>query len=71
MEEEIAENRIRRRAFEIKSKGLGIYTTERDATPASMPAQAVLFHCGAFQPLWQQAGLIQAGPRLRDGSGSV
>jgi hypothetical protein len=42
MEEEIAEDGIRRRAFEIKYKGLGIYTTERDATPASIPAQAVL-----------------------------
>ena len=36
-----------------------------------MPVQAVLFHYGAFQPLWQQAGLIQVGPRLRDGCGSV
>jgi hypothetical protein len=39
--------------------------------PASMPVPAVLFHYEAFQPLWQQAGLIQAGPRLRNGLGSV
>jgi hypothetical protein len=36
-----------------------------------MPVSVVLFHYGAFQPLWQQAGLIQAGPRLSEGSGSV
>jgi hypothetical protein len=32
---------------------------------------ALLFHYGAFQPLWQQPGLIQAGPRLTGGSSSV
>jgi hypothetical protein len=31
----------------------------------------LLFHYGAFQPLWQQPGLIQAGPRLNGGSSSV
>ena len=31
----------------------------------------LLFHYGAFQPLWQQPGLIQAGPRLTGGSSSV
>jgi len=30
----------------------------------SMQYPALLFHFGAFQPLWQQPGLIQAGPRL-------
>jgi hypothetical protein len=32
---------------------------------------ALLFHYGAFQNLWQQPGLIQAGPRLTGGSGSI
>ena len=36
-----------------------------------MPAPTLLFHYGAFQPLWQQPGLIQAGPRLTCGSSSV
>ncbi|NDC36386.1 MAG: glycosyltransferase family 1 protein, partial [Synechococcaceae bacterium WB9_2_112] len=36
-----------------------------------MSAQAVLFHYGSFQPLWQQPGLIQCGPRLVAGEGSV
>jgi hypothetical protein len=36
-----------------------------------MQVPVVLFHCGAFQPLWQQPGLIQAAPCIRDGSGSV
>jgi hypothetical protein len=31
----------------------------------------LLFHHGAFQPLWQQPGLIQAGPRVTVGSSSV
>jgi hypothetical protein len=31
----------------------------------------LLFHHGAFQPFWQQPGLIQAGPRLTHGSSSV
>ena len=30
-----------------------------------------LFHYGAFQPLWQQPGLIQAGPRVHEGSGGI
>jgi hypothetical protein len=36
-----------------------------------MPDPALLFHYGAFQPLWQQPGLIQAGPRLTGSSSSV
>jgi hypothetical protein len=35
-----------------------------------MQAQVLLFHHSPFQPLWQQPGLIQAGPRLAGGSGS-
>jgi hypothetical protein len=31
---------------------------------------ALLFHYVVFQPLWQQPGLIQAGPRLNGGSSS-
>ena len=31
----------------------------------------VLFHYGAFQPLWQQPGLIQCGPRLESGPAAV
>ena len=29
-----------------------------------MSVPALLFHYGAFQPLWQQPGLIQAGPAM-------
>ena len=29
-----------------------------------MPVPTLLFHYGAFQPLWQQPGLIQAGPAM-------
>jgi hypothetical protein len=36
-----------------------------------MQAQVLLFHHGPFQPLWQQPGLIQAGPCLTGGSSSV
>ena len=35
-----------------------------------MPVPAVLLNYGTFQSLGQQAGLIQTGPRLRDGCGS-
>jgi hypothetical protein len=38
---------------------------------AYIPVLAALFHYGAFQLLWQHGGLIQAGPRLRDGSTSM
>jgi len=31
----------------------------------------VLFHYGAFQPHWQQSGLIQCGPRLEQGLHSM
>ena len=30
-----------------------------------------LFHYGAFQPLWQQPGLLQVGPRLTDSPASL
>ena len=30
-----------------------------------------LFHYGVFQPLWQQPGLIQAGPRVHEGPGGI
>ena len=30
-----------------------------------MLRQAILFHYGPFQPLWQQPGLIQCGPRIQ------
>ena len=33
-------------------------------------SMALLFHYGAFQPFWQQPGLIQVGPRLNGGSSS-
>ena len=36
-----------------------------------MKAPVRLFHYGTFQPLWQQPGLIQLGPRLTDGSASL
>jgi len=36
-----------------------------------MLPQVVLFHYGAFQPLWQQPGLIQCGPQLEAGSAAV
>jgi len=32
-----------------------------------MSPSMVLFHYGPFQPLWQQPGLIQCGPRLEPG----
>jgi hypothetical protein len=36
-----------------------------------MPSPTVLFHYGTDQSLWQQPGLIQAGPRLTGGTSSV
>ena len=35
------------------------------------PITTVLFHYGTFQPLWQQASLLQAGPRIPDGPESL
>ena len=32
-----------------------------------MPAVPILFHYGEFEPLWQQAGMKQAGPRMGKG----
>lgn len=37
----------------------------------AMQAPVRLFHYGAFQPLWQQPGLMQVGPGLTDGESSV
>ncbi len=31
-----------------------------------MATTTILFHYGAFQPLWQQQGLLQAGPQITD-----
>jgi hypothetical protein len=36
-----------------------------------MTSMVLLFHHGAFQPLWQQPGLIQAGPGLAGDTSSV
>lgn len=36
-----------------------------------MSRQAVLYHYGPFQPLWQQAGLIQCGPRVAATASSI
>jgi len=31
-----------------------------------MSTNTILFHYGAFQPLWQQPGIIQAGPLITE-----
>ena len=31
-----------------------------------MATNTILFHYGAFQPIWQQQGLLQAGPQIPD-----
>ncbi|TCD58096.1 hypothetical protein [Synechococcus sp. BS55D] len=36
-----------------------------------MQAPVWLFQYGAFQPLWQQPGLLQVGPRLTDSPASL
>ena len=36
-----------------------------------MARQTVLFHYGAFQPLWQQPGLIQCGPQITPAEGAI
>lgn len=36
-----------------------------------MSPKVVLFHYGAFQPLWQQPGLFQCGPRLEPGPAAL
>ncbi len=36
-----------------------------------MATTTILFHYGAFQPLWQQQGLIQAGPQITDRSNGI
>ncbi len=39
------------------------------AQPMQVPA--LLLHYGAFQPLWHQPGIIQAGPRVSNSSDSI
>ena len=36
-----------------------------------MSSVPVLFHYGEFEPLWQQAGMQQAGPRMGNGLASI
>ena len=36
-----------------------------------MQTPTLLIHHGAYQPLWQQPGLIQVGPRISDGPASL
>ena len=36
-----------------------------------MPVPVCLVHDGPYQPLWQQPGLLQAGPQLLDGPASL
>ena len=36
-----------------------------------MRTPTLLIHHGAYQPLWQQAGLIQVGPQIADGPDSL
>ena len=36
-----------------------------------MQTPTLLIHYGAYQPLWQQEGLIQAGPQMSDGPQSL
>ena len=36
-----------------------------------MRTPTLLIHHGAYQPLWQQPGLIQVGPRISDGPASL
>ena len=36
-----------------------------------MRTPTLLIHYGAYQPLWQQTGLIQVGPRISDGPESL
>jgi len=36
-----------------------------------MRTPTLLIHHGAYQPLWQQIGLIQVGPRISDGPASL
>ena len=37
----------------------------------TMRTPTLLIHHGAYQPLWQQIGLIQVGPRISDGPASL
>ena len=51
------------RAIMLKPRDHG----NRDASPTGVlnpliKAPALLFHYGAFRPLWQQPGLFQVGP---------
>ena len=40
-------------------------------TTSAMRTPTLLIHHGAFQPLWQQPGLIQVGPQIADGPDSL
>ena len=40
-------------------------------TNNTMRPPILLIHHGAFQPLWQQPGLIQVGPQISDGPESL
>ena len=36
-----------------------------------MALTTVLIHYGSFEPLWQQPGLIQAGPHIEEGPTAI
>ena len=40
-------------------------------TSSAMRTPTLLMHHGAYQPLWQQPGLIQVGPQINDGPRSL
>ena len=40
-------------------------------TSSAMRTTTLLIHHGAYQPLWQQPGLIQVGPQITDGPTSL
>ena len=40
-------------------------------TTSAMRTPTLLIHHGAYQPLWQQEGLIQVGPQISDGPESL
>gem|GEM_PF-1961758 len=40
-------------------------------TSNAMQTPTLLIHYGAYQPLWQQPGLIQVGPQMADGTDSL
>ena len=54
---------------------MGCETKRRGAiiagTSNAMRTPTLLIHHGAYQPLWQQPGLIQVGPQINDGPTSL